>query len=272
MNTRVLLLVLLCLPALTLGAQCVDGATKTSGCSDCLDGTATSDCNFCNAGYWKSGPKACTACSAGTGRAAPPATVAVETSAVCTIKSAPQLKCNIANDRYSCTNCPSGSYSESGIQFGQVLVNGCSTDCKSLSGPLQFVPNTATPAITSCVSCTDVTSNCVKCAYAPTIKACAGAAAECAAGFNKQLTSCSQCDAGYYLVPNKDEPTAVVPTCGACGANCMACKDSTQCTSCWPGWALDGTDKANCLKSVPVSASSLIQAALISMITLYFAW
>lgn len=274
MRTGTLLLVLLCLPALFLAQQsCSAGTTKDSGCSICATTAADSDCNYCKDGYWKSGAKACTACATGTGRNAASATTDIETAAICTIKSAPQLKCGIASDRYTCSTCATGSYVESGMQFGgEVYVNGCTTDCKSLGGETQLIPNTDTTAQTSCTSCSSSTGNCVKCAYSATLKRCAGVNQFCQAGASKQLTTCSQCANGYYLLPNKDEPTAVIPSCASCGANCKTCKDNTECSSCWPGWAFDGTDKANCLKSVPVSSSNILAAGIISILALFIAW
>ena len=260
------------MPALYVATFCSAGSTKDAGCSDCATAAADSDCNYCKTGYYKTGAKACTVCPDGTGRSMPTATTDIETTAVCTIKSAPQLKCGVASSRYSCSTCPAGSYQESGIQFGEVSVTGCSTDCKTFTGTgisMRLVPSTDTPAPTSCISCG---GSCVKCAFAPTLKACTGPNANCAVGINKQLVACSECANGYYLLPNKDEPTTVPPSCEACGANCKKCKDSTECTSCWPGWALDGTDKANCLKSVPVSSASIFKIALLSILALFIAW
>ena len=270
MKSITLLLVLLCLPALYVATFCQAGSTKDAGCYDCATTAADSDCNYCKSGYYKTGAKACTACPDGTGRSMPTATTDIETTAVCTIKSAPQLKCGVATSRYSCSTCPAGSYKESGYQFGkEVGVTGCSTDCKTFGGEFQLIPNTETPAQTSCISCD---GRCMTCAYSATMKSCSGAGATCAAGYYKQQTVCSECMNGYYLMPNKDEPTAVVPTCEACGANCKKCKDNTECTSCWPGWALDGTDKANCLKSVPVSFASIFKIAALSISALFIAW
>ena len=84
---------LLCLPALSLATSCSAGPTADAGCSECVDDVSTSNCNFCNAGYYKTGAAACTACPDGTTRKLPSATTDIETSAVCNIKSAPQLKC-----------------------------------------------------------------------------------------------------------------------------------------------------------------------------------
>ena len=279
MRSGVLLLVLLCLPALSLATSCSAGPTADAGCSECVDDVSTSDCNWCRANFYKTGAKACTVCPDGTGRLTPTATVSTEASTVCTLKSAPQLKCAqiSTSNPYSCSSCPAGSYLESGTQFNdEVSVQGCSTDCKSFASSktsTQLVPNTDSPAAISCAGCI---SNCMKCAFATTMKACSGASASCALGYNKQQTACSECRNGYWLKPNKDEPTTVVPTCERCGTNCKKCKDNAgtvECSECWPGWALEGTDKTHCTKSVPVSSASILKIALFSIISLLFiAW
>jgi hypothetical protein len=90
------------------------------------------------------------------------------------------------------------------------------------------------------------------------------------AGSEKQLTTCTECNNGYYLLANAAD-TTIIPTCPACGANCKKCKDSTECTECWAGWALDGTDKANCLKQVAISAN-ILKVALFSILALLIGW
>lgn len=150
---------------------------------------------------------------------------------------------------------------------GEVSATGCSTDCKSFDnrGVQQLLPQTETPARTSCVRCSS-RSNCVKCKFAAaTQKSSAGSTP----GSDKQLIECTECGNGYYLKNNAD--TTITPTCEACGANCKTCKDATECTTCYPGWALDGTDKVNCLKAVAISGN-IIKAALISILALFIAW
>lgn len=272
MTSKTVLLVLLCLPAISLTQGfCSTGSTRASGCASCATAAADSDCDYCGSGYWKSGAKTCTACPNGTGRTTPTATTAIETAAVCTTKSAPQLKCAIAESRYSCATCPTGSYLEAGGIFEEIQVVGCSTDCKSFYNKLtgfKLVPAADTLPQTECIRCD---SNCARCEFTTTLKGCAGSSAFCAVGATKQRTTCTECSNGYYLLPDKDEPTAVVPSCASCGANCKKCKDSTECTECWGGWALDGADKANCLKAVSVSAS-ILQAAILSILAVSIAW
>lgn len=271
MRSGILLLVLLGLPAISLAASCNPAITN---CGDCSDTTATADCNYCNSGYFKETAKTCKACPDGTGRTSTSAAVAgTETAAaVCTIKSAPQLKCVIASGRYACSTCATGSFTESAVLHGgEASGTGCSTDCKSFenNGVQSLVPQTETPALTSCVRCNSGNngrSNCLKCKFAAaTQKSSSGGTP----GSNKQLTECTECANGYYLKNNAD--TTITPTCETCGANCKTCKDDTACQTCYPGWALDGTDKVNCLKSVAVSGN-IIKAALISILALFIAW
>lgn len=277
MKSFYLLAVLLALATFTSAQsqRCASGSTKDTGCYWCATSAVDSDCDYCDNGYFKSGLKACTPCPAGTGRDRASAATAIETNAICTIKSAPQLKCAIASDRYSCRTCPAGSYFESGLLFGEVSVNGCSTDCKSLGGSYQLIPAIETPAITSCTSCSksfSSTNNCAKCEFAPTLKSCDGGSNNCAVGNNKQQTKCIECRSGYYLLANKAEPLAVVPSCESCGTNCKSCKDNTECTTCWPGWTTDVTDKANCLKSLPVSSGNILAATLMCILATFVAW
>ena len=259
-----LLLVLLCLPALSLALTCQAGATKDSGCSDCVDGTATSDCNWCKDGFYKTGPKACTACPMNTGRREPYATVTgTETEALCW-KCAPQLKCKSCNYHpYECSECATGSYRESGKMFGHIGITGCSTDCKTFSeaGTLTMLPNMQTPPATYCVS---LPYDCIKASYTSTLKGYAGENP-----ISPQRLACQECNTGFYLVPDKD-PT-IVPSCQACGANCKKCKDRTECNECFPGWAFEGSAKDACTKAV-ASSASLLQGALLSIFALFIAW
>lgn len=259
-----LLLVLLCLPALSLAVDCQAGATKDSGCSDCVDTTPTSDCNWCKNGFYKTGPKACTACPANTGRSQPGSAITVtETDSVCW-KCSPQLKCKSCNyTPFKCSECATGSYTESGVLFGAMRITGCSTDCKTFSTATEpyLVPNVETPPLTYCSNCP---YDCAKCSYTTTLKGYAGETT-----INKQRTVCEVCNPGFYLLPNKD--TTIIPSCENCGANCKKCKDRTECNECFPGWALDGSDKAACTKAVAVSAF-LLQGAFLSIIALIIGW
>lgn len=257
-----LLLVLLCLPALSLATYCRPGATLDSGCSDCADETGTSDCNWCRSGHYKTGPKTCTPCPENFGRIEPSVAITgVETSAVC-FKCSPQLNCkNCGSSPFSCISCAAGAYIEYGEVFGSIEVSGCSTDCKSFSGKRpSMVPNTQTPASTYCTQCG---SNCAKCAYT-TLKEYVGQTET-----RSQATICETCNPGFFLQANKD-PT-VVPSCAICGANCKKCKDRTECTECFPGWAFDGSAKDGCTKAV-ASSASLLQGALLSIFALFIAW
>lgn len=271
MKTGILLLVLLCLPALSLAVTCSAGATLTSGCRDCNDAAADSDCNWCDHGFYKTAAKACTACPAGTGRSRSSTTTQIETAAVCSFDWAPQLKCASASGQYVCATCAAGAYRESGRQFDYVSVTGCSTDCKSFVGSgasTPLVPQTESPAAVnpSCVSCSS-TSSCFKCVFAETTMKQNSFDTP---GTNKQLTKCTECQYGYYLVPNTADPT-IVPTCSQCGANCKKCKDNTECTECWAGWALDGVKKGSCQKQVAAS-TSIFQVTMISILALFIGW
>lgn len=270
MQLYVLVLALLSLPALLLAQQaCAAGATNDTGCAICATSAADSDCNYCRDGYWKSGAKACTACPTGTGRLNPNSTVQVESSAICIVKSAPQLNCAIANSTLACSACPAGTYLEYGLIHDTYQAVGCSKDCKSFATsspflPVNMVPATDTPAPTQCALCT---SYCAKCDFAPTLRKCDRE--DCKTG-DKKTTACTECRAGYYILANKD--TTVVPTCDACGANCRTCKDKTECISCFAGWAMDGTDKSGCFKSAPSASASIFQIALFSVLALFVAW
>lgn len=262
---KLCLLLVLCLPAVSLAMTCSAGATRDSGCLDCVDNTATSDCNWCKSGYYKTGPKACTICPDGMGRRAPSSAVSgTETSAVC-FKCAPQLKCkNCGSDPFSCSECATGSLLEGGYMFDKMYIQGCSTDCKSFSTN-SLVPLTRPNPATSPEYCTGCPSNCVKCEFTSTLKGYVGEPAP----YSKENKLCTQCDAGHYIQPNND-PT-VVPSCSTCGANCKKCKDRTECNECFPGWAFDGSAKDACTKAVAASAR-LLQGALVSILALFLAW
>lgn len=266
MKSAVLLLVLLSLPALSITAIC---DASIVGCSSCATTAAGSDCNFCKDGYYKSSTTACTACPQGTGRFASTTTTDIETTAVCNFDWAPQLNCLTAGGTYSCSTCPTGTYREAGgLLFDTFSANGCSADCKSFAGArttVRILPKTVDPPATSCASCRD---GCTKCEFADaTMRSSAGSQA----GSEPQLTKCTECINGYYVLLNAADPT-IVPTCAPCGANCKKCKDNTQCDECFAGWALDGTNKRSCLKKVAISAASIVQITLLCLSALLISW
>ena len=164
-------------------------------------------------------------------------------------------------------------YREQGGQlFGLFGTNGCSSDCNSFNAVTdgtKLIPQAETPApaVLQCVSCG--TSGCTKCVFA---EATMKANAQQTPGTNKQLTKCTECISGYYVLPNAADSN-IVPSCARCGANCKKCKDNTQCDECFPGWALEGTNKRSCTKKVPISsAGGIIPAAMLSLLALVISW
>lgn len=265
MKTALFLLALTCLCPVAFAGSCAAGATKDSGCADCVDASATSDCNWCSTGYYKTGPKACTICPTGRGREINPVVVASETDAVCH-KCAVQLNCQTCSDPFTCiTKCAEGRYLEAGLESGVNAV-GCTTQCNTY-GTNRLVPKTANPPVYGCQNCAGAASNCAKCEYTSTQRA----NADSTAGVNVQQRTCLECSDSYYLVPNAD--ATIVPSCVRCGANCKKCKDKTDCTECLSGWAKDAGETGTCSKQVSTSSdSSLITASAMLAILAHLAY
>lgn len=273
MRSAVLLLALVCLPfASPADVSCSAGATKTSGCSMCVNADANSDCSYCQQNFFKLDAKNCKECPDGTYRPTPSAATGIETADVC-LKCPPQLNCKHCGDDsiYECDSCPTGMFRESrGTLFGGKYdsARGCSKDCQMFAKQrLSFLPKDETPANTNCVTCS---YKCKKCDFAPaTMKNCDNDI--CAPGANKQLTNCTECEEGYYLLANKN---VLVPgDCRECGANCKKCKDATECTECMSGWSKNGSEKDGCTKETPVASEShvlkFLTASLVALIVAF---
>lgn len=259
MSSALLLLALVCLPFVSAAdVACSPGATKDSGCSMCVNADATSDCSYCKQDFYKFDAKNCKECPDGTYKRNPGAATGTETVDAC-LKCPPQLNCkHCADDSvWQCDSCPTGMFREAGgILFDKFPATGCSKDCQMFTKyRLSFLPKEETPASTNCVLCS---YKCAKCDFAPTMKNCDSDI--CAPGANKQLTNCTECEPGYYVLANKNP---LVPgDCRECGANCKTCKDRTECTECFPGWSKNGTEKDGCTKATPASSESFVLKVL----------
>jgi hypothetical protein len=268
-NFLAILLVLCLLVATTYAVDCTAGSTKDSWCSDCVDSTATSDCNFCIDGYYKISAKACKKCPTGTGRSKPDGPVLIETEAVC-LKCAPQLKCESCSENpHECTSCAAGNYLEPTV-VGEVFVTGCSTNCSAF-GTNNFLPSV--PEIPFCKSCN---WNCLKCELATNMKEDASSLAVSA-----KIPKCVQARDGYYLVPNTKDPT-IVPSIKTCGANCKKCTDRSNCSECMSGWTKGANEKGDCTTATKVvstptgsptsSGSSLAQVCFLLISLAQMSW